>query len=140
MLKKTGSFLLLSIFIVSINGCATAVKQNDLELQGLKNQVLALETQSQTKDEEINSLKESLVKEPQGKKCSLRQKNHLSAKQIQIALRNAGFDPGSTDGKLGKKTRDAIKAFQAANNLVKDGKVRKETLCLLKKYLDKKVK
>ncbi|MFZ2937989.1 MAG: peptidoglycan-binding domain-containing protein, partial [Candidatus Omnitrophota bacterium] len=38
------------------------------------------------------------------------------------------------------QTKDAIKAFQQANNLTVDGKVGKKTWDLLKEYLYKKAK
>ena len=63
-----------------------------------------------------------------------------ATKDIQRALDNAGFNPGSVDGRMGKQTRNAIKAFQRANNLVADGKVGKQTWDLLSEYLKKKVK
>ncbi len=44
-------------------------------------------------------------------------------RQIQSALKNAGFDPGPIDGKMGPKTKKAIKAFQKSKGLVQDGKV-----------------
>jgi peptidoglycan hydrolase-like protein with peptidoglycan-binding domain len=52
-------------------------------------------------------------------------------------LKNAGYDPGAIDGKLGKKTREAVKAFQTANNLKVDGKVGSQTWGMLKEYLSK---
>ncbi|MCX5708045.1 MAG: peptidoglycan-binding domain-containing protein [Candidatus Omnitrophica bacterium] len=56
---------------------------------------------------------------------------------MQTALKNAGFDPGSADGKLGKKTRQAIRDFQRANGLDADGKVGKRTWEVLAPYLEK---
>lgn len=56
-------------------------------------------------------------------------------RQIQTALKNAGFDPGPIDGKIGPKTKKAIKDFQAANGLTADGKVGPETWAKLSKYL-----
>jgi peptidoglycan hydrolase-like protein with peptidoglycan-binding domain len=41
---------------------------------------------------------------------------------------------------MGKQTREAIRSFQRANNLVVDGKVGKKTWEILRGYLDKKVK
>lgn len=64
----------------------------------------------------------------------------LDLKQIQTALTNAGYFDGVIDGKMGKKTRRAIKAFQKANNLHVDGRVGKNTSEALKGYLNKKVK
>jgi Putative peptidoglycan binding domain len=37
--------------------------------------------------------------------------------KIQQALKDKGFDPGPIDGVAGAKTREAIRAFQKANNL-----------------------
>jgi len=56
-------------------------------------------------------------------------------KQIQLALKNAGFDPGSIDGKMGLKTRMAIRDFQKAKGLKIDGVVGEKTWDELKKYL-----
>ena len=150
MSRKVISFCVLFIFLISLSGCATARKQKDLEIQGLKNQISVLEAEIQSKDEEISSLrdtlsktveqKEKLAKETGRKKLIGEAKSRPSLKQIQIALTNAGYNPGSIDGRMGKQTRDAIKAFQKANNLKEDGKVGKETWSLLKEYLYKKVK
>lgn len=60
----------------------------------------------------------------------------LSRKQIQRALKKAGFYKGAIDGKLGKKTRKAIKEFQKANGLKADGIVGKNTRALLVNYLE----
>jgi len=59
-------------------------------------------------------------------------------KEIQTALRNAGFYGGSIDGKIGPKTKKAIEDFQKANGLVVDGKVGPKTWGELEKYLAKK--
>lgn len=150
MVKKVITFSLLACFVISLGGCATARKQKVLEIQGLKNQVSVLEAQIQSKDEEINSLKEALAKtmeekETQVKRMSKKRviaevKSRPKVKQVQIALANAGYNPGNIDGRMGGQTRDAIRAFQRANNLAVDGKVGKETWALLKEYLYKKVK
>ena len=57
-------------------------------------------------------------------------------KQIQTALKNAGFYNGSIDGVIGPKTLKAIKEFQAKNNLKVDGKVGPKTWALLSRYLN----
>jgi len=54
---------------------------------------------------------------------------------IQTALKNAGFDPGSIDGKMGPKTKKAVQEFQSANGLDADGKVGPKTWAALSKYL-----
>ena len=56
-------------------------------------------------------------------------------RQIQTALKNAGYDPGTIDGKLGAKSKKAIKDFQAANGLKADGKVGAKTWAKLSTYI-----
>ena len=57
------------------------------------------------------------------------------SKDIQRALKNAGFDPGTIDGKLGPKTKQAIVDFQKEKGLKPDGKVGPKTWAELEKYL-----
>ena len=140
MIKKGLVLLCIVFFVCSLTGCATGRKQKELEIQGLRNQVSALEVKIQAKDEEIWSLKASLESSRTQEKAVGEIKTRPNSKQIQMALKNAGFDPGSLDGRMGGKTREAIKAFQKANDLVADGKVGKETWELLRKYLYEKVK
>jgi peptidoglycan hydrolase-like protein with peptidoglycan-binding domain len=147
MLKKVGVVLLLVVFAFSVSGCASARKQRELEMQGLRNQISVLEAQVQAKDEEIAGLKDSLDKMSADKEQAAPKKRIIGevksrpkAKEIQIALRNAGYDPGAIDGKMGRKTREAVRAFQRNNGLAVDGKVGRQTWALLKEYLYKKVK
>lgn len=150
MSRKAVGFFVLFVFLFSLTGCATSRKRKDLEIQGLKNQISVLEAQIQAKDEEISSLRDTLGKAVEEKAESTKRvskkktigeiKSRPSVKQVQIALQNAGYNPGSIDGRKGRQTRDAIKAFQRANNLRVDGKVGKKTWDLLKEYLYKKIK
>lgn len=57
------------------------------------------------------------------------------SKQIQRALKKAGLYKGKVDGKIGKQTKKAIKAFQKKNKLKVDGVVGEKTWTALKKYL-----
>jgi peptidoglycan hydrolase-like protein with peptidoglycan-binding domain len=142
--------VVLGVFVLGLSGCATGRRQKDLEAQGLKNQISLLETQVQSKDAEINNLSEALAKcnseksgmseDMKGKRVIGEPKWHPKMRQIQTALKNAGYDPGDIDGKAGKKTREAIRNFQKANNLPVDGRVGKQTWAVLKEYLNKKVK
>lgn len=56
-------------------------------------------------------------------------------RQIQLALRQAGFDPGPADGKMGTRTKVAIRDFQLANGLQADGKVGPRTWSKLETFL-----
>lgn len=150
MVRKVFIFSLAVILLSSLSGCATARKKKDLEIQGLRNQISVLEAQIQSKDEEINSLRGALTKAPEEKEAAAKPiskkmvigevKSRPNVKQVQIALQNAGYNPGRIDGKMGKQTRDAIKAFQRAHGLVADGKAAKKTWSLLREYLYKKIK
>ncbi|MBI3990893.1 MAG: peptidoglycan-binding protein [Candidatus Omnitrophica bacterium] len=143
--------IVIFILLFSVTGCATSRKHEELEAQGLRNQISVLEAQIQAKDEEIDSLREALAKATTEEKTDLTKdtgKKRVSGeeqfppavKQVQVALQNAGYNPGSVDGRSGKQTKEAIKAFQRANNLKADGKVGNKTWELLKVYLVKKVK
>lgn len=59
----------------------------------------------------------------------------LTKKQIQKALKNAGFYQGPIDGVIGKQTRRAIKEFQEANDLKADGIAGSKTCEKLTAYL-----
>ncbi len=59
-----------------------------------------------------------------------------TAQEIQTALKNAGYDIGLVDGKIGPKTKKAIEDFQSANGLKADGKVGPKTWSLLSKHLN----
>lgn len=145
------TIVLMMLFIFLIAGCATTRNDKGLEVQALRNQISVLEAQIESKDEEIDSLREALTrasveekteltKETDKKKAIAEVKFRPTVKQIQAALQNAGYNPGAIDGQTGKQTREAIKAFQRANNLKVDGKVGKNTWDLLKEYQNKKVK
>jgi peptidoglycan hydrolase-like protein with peptidoglycan-binding domain len=60
-----------------------------------------------------------------------------TAREIQAALKNAGYYKGAVDGKLGPKSKKAIEAFQNDNGLTGDGKVGPKTWTKLQTYLNK---
>lgn len=59
-----------------------------------------------------------------------------TVKEIQTALKNAGFYSGSVDGKLGPNTKKAIIEFQKSQSLVADGKIGPKTWGILSKHLN----
>lgn len=63
----------------------------------------------------------------------------LDIDQIQTALKNAGFDLGQVDGKMGINTKHALQKFQESKGLQPDGVVGQETITKLKMYLFKEV-
>ena len=59
-----------------------------------------------------------------------------SMRDIQTALKNAGYYTGEVDGKTGKMTKKAIEDFQSANGLEADGKVGPKTWAVLSTQLN----
>ncbi len=132
--------VLLGIFLVIfLAGCATTRKGQDIQTQQLQNRIDYLEAELERKSQEINNLETELEKVSlrKDKKTETRDSStlRLSIRQIQTALKNAGFYKGSIDGKIGSQTKEAIKAFQKANNLKPDGIVGKRTAERLSSYL-----
>jgi peptidoglycan hydrolase-like protein with peptidoglycan-binding domain len=52
-------------------------------------------------------------------------------KQLQSALAQAGYDPGPIDGKLGSRTREALKKAQKDKGLSATGQIDQETMAAL---------
>lgn len=66
---------------------------------------------------------------------SYRLNSKESIKKIQFVLKSAGFYKGEVDGKMGPRTKNAIKEFQKANKLVSDGIAGPRTWEALSQYL-----
>ena len=56
-------------------------------------------------------------------------------KQVQRALKQAGFDPGSIDGLIGHRTHTALMEFQKAHRLEPDGVLGVKTWEALSTYM-----
>ncbi len=85
----------------------------------------------------LSSAKENVVKktEPHVEIIGHRLKTKDRIKQIQIALKKAGFYQGEIDSKIGPKTKKAIIDFQRSKRLKSDGVVGLKTWEELSKYL-----
>jgi len=155
--------MVLPIFLL-ISGCATATSKriNSLEtksaaleakVESLEQRQSSLESQSGESRESVGYLKGKVESAPRGPSTVVvtgaggnegylykSGKVPLTNKDIQIALKNAGFYNGQIDGKIGKKARKAIREFQKANGLKADGKVGPKTKDLLLQYLKQETK
>jgi len=87
--------------------------------------------------EDIRRVKEELELKHVHKINIPSRKLAASTKEIQTALKNAGFDPGAIDGKMGPMTKQALKEFQRTKGLKVDGVAGSKTWKELKKYLKK---
>ena len=141
---KNSALILLAAFTFA--GCATTRARKVDEKAELAGQVSALQTEIQAKDQQIQELQDRLdSRERALDSASNFSKNNKSAGHstlirisgvsvldVQKALIRAGMDPGPADGRMGKKTKAAIKAFQRQHNLSADGIVGEKTWSLMK--------
>jgi len=132
---------LLVMLTFGLFGCATTRQSNKgIDAQQLQVRIDDLEQQLREKDEEIYNLEGELVRAKEAQRANKmvagNPKNlSRTTKNIQTALKNADFYNGPIDGKIGNRTKKAIRDFQKANGLVSDGVVGKKTWKLLEKYL-----
>ena len=59
---------------------------------------------------------------------TLRQNSPNSVQGIQAALKANGHDPGPIDGVMGRRTQDALRAYQTEQHLKATGRIDQETL------------
>lgn len=130
--------LILVLFLAIFgSGCATLEYQNKIEsLEGqadsLKGQAEQLQTENTALRDKIVALEKALSESAKNQKVVLRVP---TARDIQAALKNAGFYEGEIDGAIGSKTKAAIMKFQEANGLNPDGSVGSRTWEKLSEYL-----
>ncbi|MCX5707216.1 MAG: peptidoglycan-binding protein [Candidatus Omnitrophica bacterium] len=134
--------------VVFLSGCVSMQKYAE-ERNQLESRVIVLETQLKEKsdseqnlqsenaklNEQINQIQQALQalkKEQEIKEAVV---NMPKAKDIQTALKNAGYYPGEIDNKIGSQTKEAIKKFQEANDLIPDGVIGSRTWEKLSKFL-----
>ncbi|MFH0940450.1 MAG: peptidoglycan-binding domain-containing protein [Candidatus Omnitrophota bacterium] len=118
--------------IICLAGCVTAKSGSSASLesrvQALESKVGMLETDtSSSGSASILSGSEMTEKGVSA--------DTMTKKQIQKALKNAGYYDGIVDGKIGPKTRAAIMEFQNNMELKADGIAGRNTKEKLLKYL-----
>ena len=114
------------LFTLAISGCATGSKKQTTQQSGYQGPSQTYQQNTSSWDyEDVQPAKSTTYSAPV----------NLSARQIQKALKSAGFYQGAVDGKIGSKTKSAIIKFQKAHNLKADGVVGKRTSMELNKYL-----
>ena len=143
-------FVITALFLVS--GCSTMPKKYREEVSGLKTKVDTLESRVDTVESKQVEVERTTTEQAQSleeikaeKQRAVSRSNIIigtssgssqaSTRDIQIALKNAGFYDGKIDGIKGEKTKSAIKSFQKANGLRDDGVVGPKTWDLLCAYI-----
>lgn len=139
------------LFIVPVavlffsSGCATTRAHKPDPAQDPQRQIADLQNQLMAKDQEITDLRYQLESSRQALPATnfsaasadganILRVAGVSAIEVQRALLRAGLDPGPIDGKPGKKTRAAVKAFQRKHGLTADGVVGEKTWLALRAY------
>ncbi len=131
---KAIHFLLAICAVITIVGCNQQNKTTAVPTeQVMMNNEIAITSEDQT--ELPNTAAESAMQEE-----TLVEEIEIpetpSDEQIQQALKNAGVYQGAVDGKIGPKSKAAIKSFQEQSGLVADGKVGRKTWAKLGPYLN----
>lgn len=105
--------------------------KNSKEASALKERMKVTNKSSNEKTPDVMKNESNIHDEILGSR--LNSKGHI--KQIQASLRKAGFYKGEIDGKMGPRTRHAIKEFQKSKKLNPDGIVGEKTWEALSQYL-----
>lgn len=138
---------LVALMVFTVAGCATTrAKKPDAATQA-KNQVADLQGELGARDQQIQELQArveayersaasssfttNVVSGSRAGKSPIIHVKGVSVADIQRALARAGLDPGPVDGKAGKKTKKAIRAFQRSHHLPVDGVIGSKTWAAL---------
>ncbi len=162
----TMRYLLVILLVITLSGCASTrksksssdnlqtrlgdmerrVEEKDAEIESLKDDIRDLN--QQIANVPSSTPAPQIIYEPAPARPTTSSRKSIdksdqriirvsaSPEEVQMALKNAGFYEGTVDGKVGEKTKKAIKAFQEANGLTTDGLIGTRTWAKLKTYLN----
>lgn len=126
-MKKT--IILLSGILLVTAGCNTQQEIMDTVRSAITNSTEILKTPNKEQKQQL----QSYGKDIEDKYCAkIPYKRHTICK-VQVHLNNLGYNAGSADGSMGRKTEKAIKRFQSEFNIKPtDGKPSPELLAKLR--------
>ncbi len=143
-MKPMISILGVVMTSVFLAGCSTTLGARQQQDEELNTKLAALETritETNQRLDEITQRQENLkgsqtkeIRSAQGA-APIKTKTALTTREIQVALKTAGYYTGSVDGKMGSQTLEAVQAFQRSKGLTPDGKVGSKTAAALAKHL-----
>ena len=116
--------------VLALAACSTTRGSSSVE-----NRIQALENKVQMLEGGTSSGSAMMTTDTTDKIDSGMTAETMTKKQIQKALKNAGYYDGTVDGKFGQKTKTAIMEFQKATGLTADGVAGRNTKEKLLKYL-----
>lgn len=120
--------------MIVLAGCATTKGPSPTALEGrmqsLENRVQVLESGMASSESGVSS--DSVI---EGRAARSSTAETMTKKDIQKALKNAGYYDGMIDGKIGPKTKAALMDFQKNMGLKVDGVAGRNTREELLKYL-----
>ncbi|MGE5280203.1 MAG: peptidoglycan-binding domain-containing protein [Deltaproteobacteria bacterium] len=124
-MKNIMLFAVCALAVLVVSGCATydPARLDDMEYRLSRLEKKVLPTPEATGAPEktvVNAAPQPVEEETAAPAVAI--PDSPTKKDIQQALKNAGYYDGEVDGKFGPKTKSAIEAFQDANNLIADGK------------------
>jgi len=142
------------IALVSLMGCAST-SNKQVMMDQLQLRIGDLERQTALKTDQINALqydvdrlnaeveRQARIKKQQVKRGSQVRRIEsngiirvsVSPKQVQAALKKAGYYEGAVDNKIGQQTKDSIVKFQKDHELKADGIIGLKTWSELETYL-----
>lgn len=136
-MKRSVLIVLGFMALVLLPGCSTT---KSTSCAALENRVQSLENKVQTLESGAPSSGGVTVTESANMALPQTAASGMSAetmtkKQVQEALKNAGYYDGNIDGKIGPKTKAALKEFQKDMGLKVDGVAGRNTKEKLLKYI-----
>lgn len=121
----------VGLVALALAGCSTTKGTT----ASLENRVQVLEGRVQVLEGDVQSQSMTGSESMSSSSSSGATAETMTKKQIQEALKNAGYYDGTVDGKIGPRSKEAIKDFQRDNGLKVDGVAGRNTKEKLIKYL-----